>query len=65
MMELIAMKDTPRRVGKDPDAAYGKALADHLRMETELLRAQNRWQKSRRQLAACEKRLDKAFNGAN
>jgi hypothetical protein len=57
---VIAVKHTKGRVTRDPGKLYAKALDDHKRMEAELSRAFNRWQKSRVALWRAEKRLDKA-----
>jgi hypothetical protein len=56
---MIAVKGADKRAARDPGAQYAKALDHHRRMEAELSRAQNRWQKSRAALYRLEKRLDK------
>lgn len=58
---MIAVKGADKRVRRDPGARYAKLLETHRRMEAELSRALNRWQKSRKALWAAEKRLDKEF----
>jgi hypothetical protein len=59
---VIAVKNANRKVARDPGARYAKLLDTHKRMEAELSRAMNRWQKSRKALWAAEKKLDAAFN---
>lgn len=57
---MIAVKGANKRVARDPGARYAKLLDTHEQHCAELSRAMNRWQKSRKALAASEKRLDKA-----
>jgi hypothetical protein len=57
---MIAVKNTRGRAKRDPGVAYAKALETHQRMESELSRAMNRWQKSRKALWRAECKLDKA-----
>lgn len=59
---MIAVKGADRRVRRDPGVRYAKALEAHERNETDLTRAQNRWQKSRALVRRLEKKLDREFN---
>lgn len=56
---MTPVKGANRKVARTPGTRYAKVLATHQRMEAELSRALNRWQKSRKALAAAEKRLDR------
>ena len=58
---MIAVRQTRGKAAKDPGAKYAKLLETHQRLEAELSRAMNRWQKSRLALWRAEKRLDKAW----
>lgn len=58
---MIAVKGAARTVKRDPGVRYAKALAAHERIERDLARLMNRWQKSRALLKRIEKGLDAAF----
>ena len=56
--------DEARPMGRnkrDPNARIAKAYATHERIEAELARVMNRWQKSRATLKRLGKKLDEAY----
>ena len=61
MTPFIPTTHTKPTNKRDPGARYAKALETHERIERELFRAQNRWQKSRAALKRIEKKLDQGL----
>lgn len=58
---MIIVRDNSKRESRLA-ARYTKAVEAHERIERELARVQNRWQKSRAALKRMEKKLDQEFN---
>ena len=59
-MTMIALKNTEKGKKKDLGALYSKALDRHTKLERDLARIMNRWQKSRAELKRVEKKMDEA-----
>lgn len=57
---MIPLKNTEKGKKKDLGTLYSKALDRHTKLERDLARIMNRWQKSRAELKRVEKKMDEA-----